>query len=82
MKFTINCVRSQEAILLWKGSKSLAVIPGHVEVNNEWVSAIVKDKFSDRNFLDASGEPNLILTWCDKIGGWRLLFLLEGAGES
>ena len=32
---------------------------GHVEVNNEWVSAIVKDKFSDRNFLDASGalEP-------------------------
>lgn len=30
-----------------------------MEVNNEWVSAIVKDKFSDRNFLDASGalEP-------------------------
>lgn len=68
VKFTINCVRSQEAIFLWKGSKSLAVIPGHVEVNNEWVSAIVKDKFSDRNFLDASGEPNLIdhdLVWQD-----------------
>ena len=68
VKFSINSVRSQEAILLWKGSRSLAVIPGHVEVNNEWVSAIVKDKFSDRNFLDASGEPNLInydLVWQD-----------------
>jgi len=34
---------------LYKALKML----GHVEVNNEWVSAIVKDKFSDRNFLDA-----------------------------
>ena len=44
------------------GFKNLLSVPvassnlaGHVEVNNEWVSAIVKDKFSDRNFLDASG---------------------------
>ena len=34
---------------------------GHVEVNNEWVSAIVKDKFSDRNFLDASGAEQLCI---------------------
>ncbi|CAJ1423718.1 unnamed protein product [Effrenium voratum] len=26
---------------------------GHEVINNEWVNAIVKDKFSDRNFLDA-----------------------------
>ena len=29
------------------------------------------------------GNPTWsIMTWCDKIGGWRLLFPLEGAGES
>lgn len=26
---------------------------GHETINNEWVNAIIKDKFSDRNFLDA-----------------------------
>ncbi|CAL1152733.1 unnamed protein product, partial [Cladocopium goreaui] len=53
VKSFVDTARSSED--LYKALKML----GHVEVNNEWVSAIVKDKFSDRNFLDASGalEP-------------------------
>ena len=84
VKFTIAVFVPRRLFFCERGSKSLAVIPGHVEVNNEWVSAIVKDKFSDRNFLDASGEPNLIdhdWMWQDW-GMASFFFPLEGAGES